>query len=149
MKREKLLSVAVGVLTALVCAALCACVLTLYASGLQNRAETGSAFAPIFTREAVARQLLWVCPALALWLIAVIIAGAYNEKQGKKRPAPARIPIQWLPMQPIREAPKTAVLRGALYAAAVLFIVLGVLNGGLHDVLVKAIHICTECIGLG
>ena len=149
MKKEKILSTIVAALTALVCAALCAGVLTLYVSGLRYRAETGSATAPIFTREAAARQLLWVCPVLALWLIAVILARVYHEKQSKKRPVPARVPAQWLPMKPIREAPKTAVLRRALYAAAVLFIVLGVLNGGLHDVLVKAIHICTECIGLG
>lgn len=32
---------------------------------------------------------------------------------------------------------------------AVVFIVVGVLNGGANDVLVKAINICTECIGLG
>ena len=40
-------------------------------------------------------------------------------------------------------------LRLALYAAAAVLIVLGVLNGGLRDVLVKAANICTECIGLG
>lgn len=40
-------------------------------------------------------------------------------------------------------------LRIVLLGAAILFIVLGVMNGGLHDVLVKAINICTECIGLG
>ena len=34
-------------------------------------------------------------------------------------------------------------------AAAVALIVLGVMNGGMFDVLVKAINICTECIGLG
>lgn len=32
---------------------------------------------------------------------------------------------------------------------AVLLIGLGIINGGLWDVLVKAINICTECIGLG
>lgn len=42
-----------------------------------------------------------------------------------------------------------AVVRIVLYAAAVILIVLGVMNGGLRDVLVKAINICTECIGLG
>ena len=41
------------------------------------------------------------------------------------------------------------MIRMVLLAAAVLFIVLGVMNGGLYDVLVKAINICTECIGLG
>lgn len=40
-------------------------------------------------------------------------------------------------------------IRVVLYLLAVAFIVLGVLNGGLRDVLVKAINICTECIGLG
>ena len=39
--------------------------------------------------------------------------------------------------------------RGALLVIAVVFIVLGVLNGGMDDVLAKAIRICTECIGLG
>ena len=34
-------------------------------------------------------------------------------------------------------------------ATAVALIVLGVMNGGMFDVLVKAINICTECIGLG
>ncbi len=41
------------------------------------------------------------------------------------------------------------LMRAVLYLAAVVFTVLGVLNGGMHDVLVKAIRICTECIGLG
>lgn len=40
-------------------------------------------------------------------------------------------------------------LRTAILVIAIVFIVLGVMNGGLRDVLVKAINICTECIGLG
>ena len=36
-----------------------------------------------------------------------------------------------------------------MLAAALALIVLGVLNGGLRDVLVKAVNLCTECIGLG
>ncbi len=47
-----------------------------------------------------------------------------------------------------KEFPLT-IVRAVCYAAAVLFIMLGVMNGGLRDVLVKAINICTECIGLG
>lgn len=43
---------------------------------------------------------------------------------------------------------KTA-LWAVLAAAAVLLIVLGVLNGGMQDVFVKAAKICSECIGLG
>ena len=50
-------------------------------------------------------------------------------------------------------APETAKrrvpARRVLLAAAVLFIVMGIGNGGMKDVLVKAIRICTECVGLG
>lgn len=44
---------------------------------------------------------------------------------------------------------KTKVLQAAVLAAAAVFLVLGILNGGLQDVLIKAINICTECVGLG
>ena len=37
----------------------------------------------------------------------------------------------------------------ALVCAAILLIVLGVVNGGAKDVLTKAVKICSECIGLG
>ena len=40
-------------------------------------------------------------------------------------------------------------VRGVILVIGVIFIVLGVLNGGMADVLGKAIRICTECIGLG
>lgn len=40
-------------------------------------------------------------------------------------------------------------LRGVILAVGIVLIVLGILNGGMADVLGKAIRICTECIGLG
>ncbi|MCH5151298.1 MAG: hypothetical protein J1F65_01415 [Clostridiales bacterium] len=40
-------------------------------------------------------------------------------------------------------------IRLVVFSLAVIFIVLGVINGGKDDVLMKAINICTECIGLG
>lgn len=43
---------------------------------------------------------------------------------------------------------KTAA-RAAMFALAVSLLALGAANGGMRDVLVKAINICTECIGLG
>ncbi len=41
------------------------------------------------------------------------------------------------------------LVRCLLLLAAAGLIALGVLNGGMRDVLIKAINICTECIGLG
>ena len=41
------------------------------------------------------------------------------------------------------------LVRGVILIVGLLFIVLGILNGGAEDVLGKAVRICTECIGLG
>lgn len=56
--------------------------------------------------------------------------------------------------KPTEEAVKnnktaTVVFRVVIFTVAVAFIVLGIMNGGMSDVLEKAIKICTECIGLG
>ncbi|HAE45567.1 MAG TPA: thioredoxin [Lachnospiraceae bacterium] len=40
-------------------------------------------------------------------------------------------------------------MRIALFALAVLMIILGVYNGSARDVFGKAVKICTECVGLG
>lgn len=40
-------------------------------------------------------------------------------------------------------------VRLSVLAIALVFIVAGIINGGMADVLSKAINICTECIGLG
>ena len=40
-------------------------------------------------------------------------------------------------------------IRGLILVAGILCILLGIFNGGMADVLGKAIRICTECIGLG
>ncbi len=40
-------------------------------------------------------------------------------------------------------------VRGVILATAIVFIVVGIFNGGMADVLGKAIRLCTECIGLG
>lgn len=39
--------------------------------------------------------------------------------------------------------------RASIAIVAVSFIIAGIVNGGANDVLLKAINICTECIGLG
>ncbi len=88
----------------------------------------------------------WVAAAFTALLAASFVCARSVEKEiavlkkaekTGKQPSPAA-----------RHMPVGA-LRMALYAAALVLIVWGVLNGGMRDVLVKAINICTECIGLG
>ena len=45
--------------------------------------------------------------------------------------------------------PAKTAARAVAFALAVGLLALGAANGGMRDVLVKAINICTECIGLG
>lgn len=40
-------------------------------------------------------------------------------------------------------------VRGIVIVLGIVFVILGVTNGGMRDVFVKAVNICTECIGLG
>lgn len=88
----------------------------------------------------------WVAAAFAVALAASFACGrsvqreietlkGQEKKASPQMPAPRRIPL--------------GVWRIGLCVAAIVFIVLGVMNGGLRDVLVKAVNICTECIGLG
>ena len=54
--------------------------------------------------------------------------------------------------QPAASSQNEKVLFGVrltIFVLAVAFIVIGIFNGGMADVLQKAINICTECIGLG
>ena len=43
----------------------------------------------------------------------------------------------------------TVVVRCILALAAIVFIIVGVSNGGVEAIIAKAVAICTECIGLG
>ena len=47
------------------------------------------------------------------------------------------------------EGHTVTLVRIIVLAVAVTFIILGIFNGGMADVLGKAVRICTECIGLG
>ena len=52
--------------------------------------------------------------------------------------------------QPVKKCSKAVlIVRCALLVISVIFIILGINNGGANAVLTKAITICTECIGLG
>ncbi len=85
--------------------------------------------------------VLGLCVA-AVWLEHSYAAEWNAAKQAPKRPNAAEKPA------PRKDFPVGAVRIG-IAAAALALIVAGILNGGMYDVLVKAINICTECIGLG
>ena len=94
-----------------------------------------------YTRELAGRALGRLGWGAALWVGVLAMVGR------RFRPAQLRIPPRRPDVQrPVR---RLGLLRAALYALALLLLILGVGNQGMRDVLVKAIQICTECIGLG
>ena len=68
--------------------------------------------------------------------------------EGKGRTAPAK-KINPESANPLSDPRILWGVRGLILAVGLLLVLLGISNGGMADVLGKAIRICTECIGLG
>ena len=117
-----------------------ACAIDIYRDGIQARRLRADA--DIYTPDAISSRFRIIRPFLAAWFIALLANCVFklhdgeDEKKtdGKNDGVPVYGPL-WL--------------RYALLGLALVLTVLGILNGGLRDVLVKAVNICTECIGLG
>ena len=131
-------------LTLLLAAGLSGTVLMLWLEGAALRQADPSA--EIFTPVAVGRRLRWLLPVLVLWLTAWLTAVFAGRGRRESVPGCAANRVKSGETTPERRV--CWPWYGLLVLAAVL-IVLGVLNGGLRDVLVKAANICTECVGLG
>ena len=54
-----------------------------------------------------------------------------------------------IPQSQVSSPRRLLYIRVGIFLLAAILIVLGIFNGGVDDVLKKAIAICTECIGLG
>ncbi len=98
----------------------------------------------MYRREDIGARILTVLPVFVLWAVSAAVGTVLRVKTGEREKKRVEKPAE-------RRTDSRAVLaaRIALLAAGILFIGLGAANGGLWDVLVKAINICTECIGLG
>ncbi len=108
----------------------------------------------------VQNVLPWIAVAFAALVTAAILGGInvkkrVNEiklliKHGNGEPAVPENNAVVAKAKRILSDDKTLwIVRGIVFVVAVTFIIVGIFNGGAHDVLVKAINICTECIGLG
>ena len=104
----------------------------------------------------IARSMIFVLPCTVIGLGAifatVLITGSSISREleitkkvlrvSKKAGASDEIPVT-------ESTEALNIARIAIVVLAVAFIIIGIFNGGMADVLGKAIRICTECIGLG
>ena len=99
----------------------------------------------IYTAENVGARLGQILPAILLSLClmaAGILLGVKDPRADQ--PAGMNHPVR------LKSPPKhQSLIKTALVVVAVCLILLGILNGGAWDVLVKGTSICTECVGLG
>lgn len=120
--------------------------LLIYFDGVRMLAD--NPMASIYTAEKIAGKFLPVAIAFALTVIVniiCVIAGARDMNQDK---AATNIDIN-KNTEGRLSAGNLKILRTVVLVFAILFIVIGIFNGSMNDVLIKASKICTECIGLG
>ena len=140
---QSILCIALFVLTALAA-------VRIYHAGLAYRAD-GHPTAWIYSRDVVGAALKPYIP-LFFVTVAVTVAGAVLGIRDDRQDRPVN-DGGLMTVKPDDSAEKKPVslqaVRIIVLVLAVIFIIAGIFNGSMRDVLYKAIKICTECIGLG
>ncbi len=110
--------------------------------------------------ESMFRGLLWgIVPWTALGLAALLVFGLMRDRAAREEIAAAKARIAQEKEEKTEAGPPAAkgkneertvlAVRIILLIVAAALLIAGVLNGGIRDVLIKAINLCTECVGLG
>ncbi len=135
-----IMQAAVCVLLAVLLAAGAVCICL---DGLARKAE--NPLENVYTPENMAGLITAAIPLVIIFFVLLVIGLALGVKDpGADRPAGPSGPVK-----PAAGAKNRKILQTAFVVMAAGFIAAGILNGSVGDVLIKAIHICTECIGLG
>ncbi len=152
IKKEHIFRPICMVVAAVVCVAL-AVPCCIYLFDLSHFDDIGEGLT-----EDIVAAMFYVIPAAVLGLLAVGVAtfscyGSLKRELTFTKYAVKKSPKKGKPfseeVKKERRGLTLWLIRGGVLLVAVVFIVLGVLNDGMNDVLQKAIRICTECIGLG
>ena len=143
MGKRKILLILQAVVCILLTLLLAAGAVVICRDGLARKAQDPTE--NIYTPENTAA---WFAAAVPLFLafLVLLAAGLALGVRDPKADRPAQVSG---PVKPEAGPRHRGFLQAAAVIAAILLIVAGILNGSALDVLIKAIHICTECVGLG
>ncbi len=144
VKRKKLYLFIQAFACVLLAVLLIAAAADLYLTGSARKAENPTE--SVFKAELVMEKAAEIVPLFFAVLgfgAAGLILGAKEDCAEK----PGQVSVK--PCMPAAPVKHVGVLRGLVLTAALALILLGILNGSARDVLIKAITICSECIGLG
>lgn len=143
MNRKRICLMATAAACILLAAVLACGALCIWLEGSAKKAD--NPMESIYTAEKVSAWLTAAIPAailLAVLTVTGLALGAKDQKAG-------RLSEQARVMKNEAETKHGRSIRIVLIAAAVILIIAGILNGSARDVLIKAIYICRECIGIG
>ena len=150
MTKKQVFLIVQSVLCVLIALILSVAAVRIYMEGSAYQAA-GHPAEWIYTREKAVAAIIPVIPLFVISL-AMTIYGLVNgiEDENKNKPSPdVKIDGPDFNKAGPEKAARRVLIRRVLLAAAVCFVVMGIFNGSMRDVLVKAIKICTECVGLG
>ena len=126
---------------------LCWQCLDIYLTGnLPENINNGVYLSPVYSAPIVAERLSMVSPLLLIYAVLMLVTVVTHLIWGKPQRVSGKI-SRCIPRE--QNAKAVTIARIAILCLGAVFIILGVMNGGSRDVLIKAINICTECIGLG
>ena len=143
MNRNRMILVLQAAVCVLLAVLLAAGAVGICADGLARKAE--DPLDNIYTPDHMAAVMTAAIP-LFIAFIALLAAGLVLGVKDPKADKPAGLSG---PVEPEAGPKHRRIFQAAFVVMAAAFIIAGVLNGSAGDVLIKAIHICTECIGLG
>ena len=142
MKMKRLFRAIQAALCVLIAALLIMAAVGIYREGAARKAE--NPLEAIYTPEAVAEKAALLLP-LVLFALGFTAAGLLLGVGDTEK---ARIPQPGKTVKKVQDR-RLGRWQAGLCVIAIALIVIGIFNGSALDVLIKAINICSECIGLG
>ncbi|MBR5345017.1 MAG: hypothetical protein IK127_04255 [Clostridia bacterium] len=142
MDKRKTILILQSAVCILLAAALISAAIVIFLDGTARKAANPKE--SIYTAEIVAKKLSQVAPLMVAAVVILIVGLIFGVKdENAEKPVKARL-------KPRKgESELQGVIQAAVVVAAAVLILAGILNGSARDMLIKAITICTECIGLG
>ena len=143
---RKTVATVTAVLAVVTAVLLISSAIDIFCTGTLDLAENVAPAGDIYSVETVQAHFRVIAPVVYGFLASVVL-GLILRLGGEEKPEIAKpSPIE-------KKAPANPkaifAVRIAVAVIAVTLIVLGIANGGMYDVFVKAKKICMECIGLG
>ncbi len=154
---------AVGVVIGAIAAAFAVTAVIVSLVYLLDKSYSAALSETIFTEhngaaDRLVRVLVW-CGGATLLMVAAVIFNEYfaRKKEEKIKREIAENAAKGIRVTAQKEEKKSWrhanlavwIVRGVVAVVGIVFVITGITNGGMADVLKKAINICTQCIGLG